>query len=397
MLYVAGARHVHMALVGAAAVPVIVLAVTGASYRLRRVFAFLDPWADPRGADFQIIQSYLALGGGGLAGRGLGESSRSSSTCPSLHRLHLRDRRRGAGVRGRGLPRRPVRPAARRGIRIGLRVTEPFGALVAIGVTAMLATQALVNLGVVVGLLPTKGLPLPFVSFGGSSLLVGTASVGLLLSISQHASLSPIGGEGQGEGAGRRRLAPLTPSRVRERARGAAVTSTGRMLKRYQQVHFVGIGGAGMSGIAEVLLTVGYRVTGSDARRGEAVERLERIGAKVFVGHAASQIEGAQVVVYSSAVARDNPGSSGAPARDPGDPGAEMLAELMRVKYGIAIAGTHGKTTTTSMVGAVLAEGGFDPTVVVGGRIAALGANAGWARASSWWRRPTSRTAPSSS
>jgi UDP-N-acetylmuramate--alanine ligase len=155
------------------------------------------------------------------------------------------------------------------------------------------------------------------------------------------------------------------------------MTGTARMLKRYQQVHFVGIGGAGMSGIAEVLLTVGYRVTGSDARRNEAVERLERLGAKVFVGHAASQIEGAQVVVYSSAVARDNPELQAARQRGiPVIPRAEMLAELMRVKYGIAIAGTHGKTTTTSMVGAVLAEGGFDPTVVVGGRIAALGANA---------------------
>ena len=151
----------------------------------------------------------------------------------------------------------------------------------------------------------------------------------------------------------------------------------GRMLKRYQQVHFVGIGGAGMSGIAEVLLTLGYRVTGSDARRNEAVERLERLDAKVFVGHAASHVEGAQVVVYSSAVARDNPELQAARQRGiPVIPRAEMLAELMRVKSGIAIAGTHGKTTTTSMVGAVLAEAGFDPTIVVGGRITALGANA---------------------
>ncbi len=155
------------------------------------------------------------------------------------------------------------------------------------------------------------------------------------------------------------------------------MTGSGRMLKRYQHVHFVGIGGAGMSGIAEVLLTLGYRVTGSDSRRNDAVERLERLGAKVFVGHAASQIEGAQVVVYSSAVARDNPELQAARQRGiPVIPRAEMLAELMRVKSGIAIAGTHGKTTTTSMVGAVLAEAGFDPTVVVGGRVRAFGANA---------------------
>jgi UDP-N-acetylmuramate--alanine ligase len=153
--------------------------------------------------------------------------------------------------------------------------------------------------------------------------------------------------------------------------------SAARMLKRYQQIHFVGIGGAGMSGIAEVLLTLGYRVTGSDQKRNEVVERLERLGAKVFIGHAASQIEGAHVVVYSSAVARDNPELQAARQRSiPVIRRAEMLAELMRVKYGIAIAGTHGKTTTTSMVGAVLAEAGLDPTVVVGGRVTAFGANA---------------------
>jgi UDP-N-acetylmuramate--alanine ligase len=149
------------------------------------------------------------------------------------------------------------------------------------------------------------------------------------------------------------------------------------MFKKYQHIHFVGIGGVGMSGIAEVLLTLGYRVTGSDARRSETVERLERLGAKVYVGHAAAQVEGAHVVVSSSAVARDN--VEIAAARQRGVPviaRAEMLAELMRLKYGIAIAGTHGKTTTTSMVAAVLGAGGFDPTVVVGGRVHGLGTNA---------------------
>ena len=149
------------------------------------------------------------------------------------------------------------------------------------------------------------------------------------------------------------------------------------MFKRYQQIHFVGIGGIGMSGIAEILLNLGYRVSGSDARRGEAVERLEQLGAKVFIGHEASHVEGAHVVVYSSAVSRDNVEVQGARQHGiPTIPRAEMLAELMRLKYGIAVAGTHGKTTTTSMVGAVLAEGRLDPTIVVGGRVRSLGSNA---------------------
>ncbi|HEV8440595.1 MAG TPA: UDP-N-acetylmuramate--L-alanine ligase [Methylomirabilota bacterium] len=149
------------------------------------------------------------------------------------------------------------------------------------------------------------------------------------------------------------------------------------MFKRYQHIHFVGIGGVGMSGIAEVLLNMGYRVTGSDAKRNEAVERLERLSAKVFTGHQPAHVEGAHVVVYSSAVARDNVEVQVARQRGiPVIPRAEMLAELMRMKYGIAIAGTHGKTTTTSIVAAVLGAAGFDPTVVVGGRVHGLGANA---------------------
>jgi UDP-N-acetylmuramate--alanine ligase len=149
------------------------------------------------------------------------------------------------------------------------------------------------------------------------------------------------------------------------------------MFKRYQHIHFVGIGGSGMSGIAEILINLGYRVTGSDARRSETTERLERLGAKVYAGHDASHVEGAHVVVYSSAVSRDNVEVQAARQHGiPVIPRAEMLAELMRLKYGIAVAGTHGKTTTTSMIGAVLAEGRLDPTIVVGGRVQSFGANA---------------------
>jgi len=149
------------------------------------------------------------------------------------------------------------------------------------------------------------------------------------------------------------------------------------MFKRYRHIHFIGIGGVGMSGIAEILLNLGYAVTGSDQRRSETVERLEQMGAKVFIGHQASHVEGAHVVVYSSAVSRDNAEMLAARQQQiPIIPRAEMLAELMRLKYGIAVAGTHGKTTTTSMVGAVLAEGRYDPTIVVGGRVTNLGSNA---------------------
>jgi UDP-N-acetylmuramate--alanine ligase len=149
------------------------------------------------------------------------------------------------------------------------------------------------------------------------------------------------------------------------------------MFKRYQQIHFVGIGGSGMSGIAEIVLNLGYRVTGSDMRRNDAVERLEQLGAKIFIGHDGSNVDDSHVVVYSSAVSRDNVEVRVARERQiPVIPRAEMLAELMRLKYGIAVAGTHGKTTTTSLIGAVLFEGRHDPTIIVGGRVTSLGGNA---------------------
>jgi cell division protein FtsW len=192
VLFVAGARLWHMAVVGAAALPVIVMAVAGASYRLRRVFAFLDPWADPRGAGFQIIQSYLALGGGGLTGRGLGESKQKLFYLPEPHTDFIfAIVGEELGFVGAVVTVVLFGLLLWRGVRIALRVADPFGAYTAFGLTAMLATQALVNLGVVVGLLPTKGLPLPFVSFGGSSLLVAMVGVGIMLNISQHADLVP--------------------------------------------------------------------------------------------------------------------------------------------------------------------------------------------------------------
>jgi UDP-N-acetylmuramate--alanine ligase len=149
------------------------------------------------------------------------------------------------------------------------------------------------------------------------------------------------------------------------------------MFAKIQRIHFVGIGGIGMSGIAEVLLTLGYKVSGSDLKHSSVTERLAEKGAIIFEGHQAENITGAEVVVASSAIRRDNPEIVAAHANlIPVIQRAEMLAELMRLKYGIAIAGMHGKTTTTSMVAAVLAAGGLDPTVVVGGRVDAMGSNA---------------------
>jgi UDP-N-acetylmuramate--alanine ligase len=149
------------------------------------------------------------------------------------------------------------------------------------------------------------------------------------------------------------------------------------MFAKIQQIHFVGIGGIGMSGIAEVLLNLGYRVSGSDLRSSGVTQRLAGLGAGVFEGHRAENIAGAEVVVTSSAIAEENPEVVEARRLHvPVIQRAEMLAELMRLKYGIAIAGMHGKTTTTSMVAAVLAGGGLDPTVVVGGRVDAMGSNA---------------------
>jgi UDP-N-acetylmuramate--alanine ligase len=144
-----------------------------------------------------------------------------------------------------------------------------------------------------------------------------------------------------------------------------------------QRIHFIGIGGIGMSGIAEILLTMGYSVSGSDLRRSPVTDRLVGLGARFFEGHAAANAAACDVVVTSSAVSRTNPEVEEARQRKiPVIQRAEMLAELMRLKYGIAVAGMHGKTTTTSMIAAVLAGGGLDPTVVVGGRVNALGSNA---------------------
>ncbi|MEL0082053.1 MAG: UDP-N-acetylmuramate--L-alanine ligase [Gammaproteobacteria bacterium] len=149
------------------------------------------------------------------------------------------------------------------------------------------------------------------------------------------------------------------------------------MRNRVNRIHFIGIGGVGMSGIAEVLLTEGYQVSGSDQRAGSAIDRLRKLGANVVIGHKATLIDQVDVVVASTAIPADNPELEMARAAQiPVVPRAEMLAELMRLRSGIAIAGTHGKTTTTSLVASLLAQEGMDPTFVIGGQLKAANSNA---------------------
>ncbi|MBA6412959.1 UDP-N-acetylmuramate--L-alanine ligase [Parahaliea sp. F7430] len=148
-------------------------------------------------------------------------------------------------------------------------------------------------------------------------------------------------------------------------------------MRRIRRIHMIGIGGTGMSGIAEVLVNLGYEVAGSDIRRSSVTDRLEALGIKLYFGHAADNIDRANVVVSSSAVSDDNPEVVAArAARIPVVPRAEMLAELMRYRHGIAVAGTHGKTTTTSLIAALFGEAGLDPTFVIGGLVNSVGSNA---------------------
>jgi cell division protein FtsW len=190
LLFLAGGRLAHLGLILAPAVPLIAIAIWAAPYRLRRVTAFLDPWSDPRGSGFQIIQSSLAFGNGGVLGQGIGASKQKLFYLPESHTDFI------FAILGEELGFVGAMTVVAlfavlvwRGLRIGLRAPEPFGAYLALGITLLIATQTLVNLGVVLGLLPTKGLPLPFVSFGGSALLVTMLSTGVLLNISQHANV----------------------------------------------------------------------------------------------------------------------------------------------------------------------------------------------------------------
>ncbi len=188
VLYLACGPGRYLAAVAAAGLPLAALATWLAPYRLRRITTFLDPWSDPRGSGYQIIQSWLALGGGGLTGRGVGESRQKLFYLPEAHTDFIfAVIGEELGFVGAALLIVLFAVLVWRGLRVGLRAPDAFGAHLALGVTVLIATETLVNLGVVTGLLPTKGLPLPFVSFGGSALLTTMLGAGLLLNVSQHA------------------------------------------------------------------------------------------------------------------------------------------------------------------------------------------------------------------
>jgi cell division protein FtsW len=190
LLFLAGSRVRHLAALWAAALPFLAVAVWLAPYRVRRIVTFLDPWSDPRGSGFQIIQSWLALGSGGLLGRGIGESRQKLFYLPEAHTdFVFAVIGEELGFVGAFAVVALFAVLVWRGLRVGLRAPDAFGAYLALGITVLIATQTLVNLGVVTGSLPTKGLPLPFISFGGSSLLVTMLAAGVLLNISQHASV----------------------------------------------------------------------------------------------------------------------------------------------------------------------------------------------------------------
>ena len=188
LAYLAGARTRHMALVAGAVLPVVIVLIALKPYRLRRMVAFMNPWDDPQGSGFQIIQSFLALGSGGWLGVGLGDSKQKLFYLPEPYTDFI------FAIIGEELGLVGAMGIVAlfalliwRGLRVGLRAPDAFGAYLSLGLTIMLATQILVNLGVVTGTLPTKGLPLPFISFGGSALLMTLFSAGVLLNISQHA------------------------------------------------------------------------------------------------------------------------------------------------------------------------------------------------------------------
>ena len=191
--YLAGARVTHMLAITAAALPLLAVLIAMKPYRWRRMVAFVNPWDDPQGSGFQIIQSFLALGSGGWLGRGLGESKQKLFYLPEPYTDFIfAILGEELGLLGAAAVIILFALVIWRGLRVGLRAPDAFGSYLALGLTLMLATQTVVNLGVVMGALPTKGLPLPFISFGGSALCMTMFSAGVLLNISQHTGTNDV-------------------------------------------------------------------------------------------------------------------------------------------------------------------------------------------------------------
>jgi len=189
LAFLAGARPWHMAAIAGAAVPLVAVLIAMKPYRWRRMVAFMNPWEDPQGSGFQIIQSFLALGSGGVLGRGLGESKQKLFYLPEPYTDFVFSIiGEELGLAGGICVIALFAVLIWRGLRVGLHAPDAFGSYLALGLTLMLAVQTIVNLGVVMGALPTKGLPLPFISFGGSALLMTMFSTGILLNISQHST-----------------------------------------------------------------------------------------------------------------------------------------------------------------------------------------------------------------
>ena len=188
VFFIGGVRLVHLLGLSMASIPLLTVAALGEEYRRQRLLAFLDPWRDPQGAGFHIIQSLLALGSGGVLGLGLGESRQKFFYLPERHTDFIfAILGEELGFVGAVAIVALFAVLVWRGLRVGLRAPDAFGAYLALGITVLIATQTLLNLGVVTGLLPTKGLPLPFISFGGTALLMTMLATGMLLNISQHA------------------------------------------------------------------------------------------------------------------------------------------------------------------------------------------------------------------
>ena len=351
VLFLAGARLRHFLLIVLVVGLALALLSVLQPYRLQRLVTFLDPWSVAYGSGYQLTQALIAFGRGDWFGLGLGEGMQKLLYLPEAHNDF-----------------------------IFAVVVEELGLVGALAVFALLIALVLrtfrIARSAIVRRPPVRRL---------RRLRHGVAARPPVRDQRrrEHRNLADEGTDVAVHLL--RRQQPRCLLRVDRRGIAcAARTREGTQvivqvpeMRRVRQIHFVGIGGSGMCGIAEVLLNQGYRISGSDIARSATVNRLVQLGAKVALGHCADNVAGADVVVVSSAVGGDNPEVVAAhAARIPVVPRAEMLGELMRYRHGIAVAGTHGKTTTTSLITAIFKAADLDPTFVIGGLLNSTGSNA---------------------